>query len=164
MSLFCWTQRKFVTRLFWGTIDSQSRKKIQWKFLTFFRISCFVFSRTNTFIQVWMVSKWWQNFHFWVNYPFKIWDLCTWVHIYAHGWFVLSFHIFCTENLRTVYMQRTHLKREHGEQRSRCGFPSCVRSPTVPCISTAEKVVPGRNWLLFHIYRPVCTKYVSISS
>ncbi len=33
MSLFCWTQRKiflrkFVTRLFWGTIDFHSRKKI----------------------------------------------------------------------------------------------------------------------------------------
>ncbi len=31
--------------------------------------------RTKTFIQVWnylRVIKWWQNFHFWVNYPFKI--------------------------------------------------------------------------------------------
>ncbi len=90
MSLFCWTQRKifwrkFVIRLFWGTIDFHSRKKnkkhygSQWcprtaLFPTFFRISSFVFSRTKTFIQVWnylRVSKWWQNFHFWVNYPFK---------------------------------------------------------------------------------------------
>ncbi len=87
MSLF-WTQRKifwrmFVIRLFWGTIDFHSRKKkyygSQWcprsaLFPTFFKISSFVFSRTNTFIQVWnylRVSKWWQNFHFWVNYPFK---------------------------------------------------------------------------------------------
>ncbi len=36
ISLFCWTQRKifwrkFVTRLFWGTIDFHSRKKILWK-------------------------------------------------------------------------------------------------------------------------------------
>ncbi len=33
-----------------------------------------MFSRTKTLIQVWnylRVSKWWQNFHFWVNYPFK---------------------------------------------------------------------------------------------
>ncbi len=33
-----------------------------------------MFSRTKTFIQVWnflRVSKWWQNFIFWVNYPFK---------------------------------------------------------------------------------------------
>ncbi len=40
---------------------------------TFFRISSFVF-RSNTFIQVWndlRASKW-QNFHFWVNYPFKV--------------------------------------------------------------------------------------------
>ncbi len=88
MSLFCWTQReifwrKFVTRLFWGTIDFHSRKKqyyrSQWcprtaQFPTFFRISSFVFGRTKTFIQVWnylRVSKWWHNFHFWVNYPFK---------------------------------------------------------------------------------------------
>ncbi len=83
--MFCWTQRKifwrkFVTRLFWGTIDFHSRKKnyygSQWcprtaLFPTFFKISSFVFSRTKTFIRVWnylRVSKW-QNFHFWVNYP-----------------------------------------------------------------------------------------------
>ncbi len=75
--------RLFVTRLFWGTIDFHSRKPkyygSQWcprtaLFPSFFRISSFVFSRTNTFIQVWnylRVSKWWQNFHFWVNYPFN---------------------------------------------------------------------------------------------
>ncbi len=41
---------------------------------TFLKIHSFVFTRTNKFIQVWnyfRVSKWWQNFHFWVNYPFK---------------------------------------------------------------------------------------------
>ncbi len=79
MSLFCRTQRKifwrkFVTRLFWGTIDFHSRKKKNTAALsTFFRIPSFVFSRTNTFIQVWKylrMSKW-QNFNFWVNYPFK---------------------------------------------------------------------------------------------
>ncbi len=40
---------------------------------TFFRISSLVF-RANTFIQVWKylrLSKWWQKFHFWMNYPFK---------------------------------------------------------------------------------------------
>ncbi len=40
----------------------------------FFKISSFVFGRTKKFIQVWnylKVSKWWQNFHFWVNYPFN---------------------------------------------------------------------------------------------
>ncbi len=84
MSLFCWTQRKifwrkFVTRLFWCTIDYHSRKnKIIWSrtalIPTFFRISSFVFSRTKTFIQVLnylRVSKWWQNFHFWLNYTFN---------------------------------------------------------------------------------------------
>ncbi len=87
MCLFCRTQRKifwrkFVTRLFWGTIDFYDKKYYgsQWcprtaLFPTFFRISSFVFSRTKTFIQVWnylRVSKWWQNFHFWVNYSFNV--------------------------------------------------------------------------------------------
>ncbi len=75
---------RFVTRLFWGTIDVHSRKKkyygSQWcprtaLFPTFFRISSFVFSRTKKFIQVWnnlRVSKRWQNFYFWVSYPFKL--------------------------------------------------------------------------------------------
>ncbi len=87
ISLFWLTRRKifwrkFVTRLFWGTIDFHSRTKNTMEendapellFPTFFRISSFVFSRTKIFIQVWnymRVSKWWQNFHFWVNYPFK---------------------------------------------------------------------------------------------
>ncbi len=41
---------------------------------TFFKISSFVFGRTKKFIQLWnylRMSKWWQNFHFSVNYPFK---------------------------------------------------------------------------------------------
>ncbi len=58
ISLFCRTERKmfwrkFVTRLFWGTVDFHCRKKYygnQWcprtsLFPTFFRISSFVFSR-----------------------------------------------------------------------------------------------------------------------
>ncbi len=35
----------------------------------------FVFSIRNKFIQVWnnmRVSKWWQHFHVWVNYSFKL--------------------------------------------------------------------------------------------
>ncbi len=38
------------------------------------KISSFVF-RTNTFIQVWIylrMSKWWQNYHFWVYCLFKV--------------------------------------------------------------------------------------------
>jgi len=37
-------------------------------------MSCFVFSRRKKLIQLCnnlRVSKWWQNFHFWVKYPFK---------------------------------------------------------------------------------------------
>ncbi len=88
MSVFCWTQRKIFWRMweseqFWGTIDfhsiffsyygSQWCPKTAW-LQSFFKISSFVFGRTKTFIKVWnylRVSKWWQNFHFWVNYPFK---------------------------------------------------------------------------------------------
>ncbi len=58
-------------------------------FPTFYRISSFVFSRTKTFIQIWnylRVSKWWQNFHFWVNYPFK----CISLHVWEDGWHVRS--------------------------------------------------------------------------
>ncbi len=93
MSLFCWTQRKIFWRMweteqFWGTIDFQSIffsyyasqwcPKTAW-LQAFFKISSFVFGRTK--IQVWnylRVSKWWQNFHFWVNYPFKpfFWSYC----------------------------------------------------------------------------------------
>ncbi len=89
MSLFCWTERKIFWRMweteqFWGTVDfhsiffsyygSQWCPKTAW-LQTFFKISSFVFGRTKKFIQVWdylRVSKWWQNFHFWVNYPFNI--------------------------------------------------------------------------------------------
>ncbi len=76
----CWTQRKIFWRMWeteqlWGTIDlGHYWPKTAW-LQTFFRISSFVFSRTKTFIQVWnywvVVSKWWQNCHFWVNYPFN---------------------------------------------------------------------------------------------
>ncbi len=81
--------RKFVTRLFWGTIDFGAKKYYgsQWcprtaLFPTFFRISSFVFSRTKTFIQVWNYlrgggGELWQNCHFWVNYPFKTLICCT---------------------------------------------------------------------------------------
>ncbi len=88
MSLFCWTQRKIFWRMweteqFWGTIDFHSIFFLLWKSIvpqnswlqTFFRISSFVFGRTKKFIQIWnylRVSKWWQNFHFWVNYPFNL--------------------------------------------------------------------------------------------
>ncbi len=63
--------------LFFSCYGSQWCPKTAW-LQTFFKISSFVF-RTNTFIQVWnylRMSKWWQNFHFWVNYPFKsLWGI-----------------------------------------------------------------------------------------
>jgi len=45
------------------------------KFQSFFKISSFVFSSRKKLIQVCSnlrVSKWWKNFYFWVEYPFKI--------------------------------------------------------------------------------------------
>ncbi len=66
------------TKQFWGTIDFHSiffsYNGSQWCPKTFFKISSFVFGRTNKFKEVCnylRVSKWWQNFHFWVNYPFN---------------------------------------------------------------------------------------------
>ncbi len=100
--------RKFVTRLFWGTIDFHSRKRkyygSQWcprtaLFPTFFRISSFVFSRTKTFIQVWnylRVSKW-HNLIFWVNYPFN----SGWL-IYHIGWY-LAFLLCLIIERQTLY-------------------------------------------------------------
>ncbi len=89
MSLFCWTQRKIFWRMweteqFWGTIDFHSiffsyngsqRCPKTTLLQTFFKISSSVFGRTKKCIQVWnymRVSKWWQHFNFWVNYPFNI--------------------------------------------------------------------------------------------
>ncbi len=60
--------------VFFSYYGSQWCPKTAW-LQTFFKISSFVFGRTKKFIQVWnylRVSKWWQNFHFWVNYPFKV--------------------------------------------------------------------------------------------
>ncbi len=70
------------TEQFWGTIDFHSIFFLLWKSMvlqnsllqTLFKISSFIFGRTNKSIQVWnylRVSKWWKSFHFWVNYPFK---------------------------------------------------------------------------------------------
>ncbi len=59
--------------VFFPYYGSQWCPKTAWLQI-FFRISSFVFSRTKKFIQVrnyLRVNKWWQNFHFWVNYPFN---------------------------------------------------------------------------------------------
>jgi len=71
------------TKQLWGSISFHSMENkyygSQWWptnvwFQTFFKISSFVFSRRKKCIMVWnnlSVSKWWQNFHFWMKYPFN---------------------------------------------------------------------------------------------
>ncbi len=72
--------------LFWGTIDFRRKKTIYYGsqccprtalFPTFFRISSFVISRVSELVWNYLSgSKLWQNFLFWVNYPFKwLWTL-----------------------------------------------------------------------------------------
>jgi len=49
-------------------------------FQSFFKIYSFVFSRRKKLIQVCnnlRVSKWWQNFNFWVEYPMP--KICRWM-------------------------------------------------------------------------------------
>ncbi len=62
----------------------------------------FVFSRTKTFIQAWnylRVSKLWQNFHFWVNYPFKLGERsCSPVTVNIIHPHRLSVHLFWQES------------------------------------------------------------------
>ncbi len=83
VSFFCWTQKKIFWRI-WVTkqlmvpIDFHSMEKkyygSQWGPSTFFKISSFVFNRGNKRIQGWnnlSVSKWWQDFHFWVSCSFN---------------------------------------------------------------------------------------------
>ncbi len=65
------TGAPFTSIVFFSYYGSQWCPKTAWS-QSFFKISSFVFSRTKTFIQLWnylRVNTWWQNFHFWVNYP-----------------------------------------------------------------------------------------------
>ncbi len=62
-----------TSKYFFFLYGSQWSPKTAW-LQTFFKISSFVVGWTKKFIQVWnylRVSKWWQKFHFWVNYPFN---------------------------------------------------------------------------------------------
>ncbi len=52
---------------------------------TFFKISSFVLNIRKKLIKVWnnlRVSEWWQNFHFWVNYPFN--PCISFIYVRAH--------------------------------------------------------------------------------
>ncbi len=84
MSLFCWTQRKIFWRMweteqFWGTIDFHSiffptmevngaPKQPGYKLSSKYLPLCSSEHRNSyRFWNYLRVSKWWQNFHFWVN-------------------------------------------------------------------------------------------------
>ncbi len=89
MSLFCWTQRNIFCRMweteqFWGTIDFHS--------IYFFLLWKFSYNSQNSLIINFLqnIVTEWQNFHFWVNYPFKSWPcvcervwLCLYVSVEA---------------------------------------------------------------------------------
>ncbi len=95
ISLFCRTQRKifwrkFVTGYFGAPLTSIVGKKYhgsQWCPKTTLLntkedILKNVGNRAKKFIQVWnylRVSKWWQNFYFWVNYPFNNEQIFGWI-------------------------------------------------------------------------------------
>ncbi len=84
MSFFCWAQKKIfrrmlVTKQLTVAIDFHSKEKNTtevngfrelFKLPTLFKISSFVLNRRKKPTQVW--KKWRVNFHFWVNYPFKL--------------------------------------------------------------------------------------------
>jgi len=73
-------EERLVPKSCLAPLISIGEKKILWKsmvpkFQSFFKISSFVFSRQKKLIQVCnnlRVSEWWQHFHFWVEYPFKL--------------------------------------------------------------------------------------------
>ncbi len=70
--------KKVCNQAVLGTIDHSRKKNMvpqNCSVSHILQISSFVFSRTKTFIQVWnylRVSKLWQNFHFWMNYPLRL--------------------------------------------------------------------------------------------
>ncbi len=68
---------------------------------TCFRISSLVFGRANTFIHVWKysrLSKWWQKFHFWMNYPFK-----------CYQWFAPSMNGIVNQGSKIIGIKQTGL-------------------------------------------------------
>ncbi len=116
-------------------------------FPTFFRISSFVFSRTKTFVQIWnylRVSKW-QNFHFWVNYPFKTFTDVT---------LAQSLHVACV----WYPLARLHgLKQKYFQHCDVTNYPV----PNVPnrTVTPLCHIEPNRKFFeplhpyIFNIYR-----------
>ncbi len=101
--------------VFFSYYGSQWCPKTTW-LQTFFKISFFVFGRTKKLIQVWnylRMRKWWQNFHFWVNYPFK----CKFTEpLYKSEWYtLLSLLIFSTYALSIKREGRNLTKKKKKE-------------------------------------------------
>ncbi len=86
--LFCWTQRRYfeecgkqsssgalLTSIVFNFFILWKSILLQNSLVTNFLQNIFLCVRQKqSFIQVCdylMMSKWWQNFHFWMNYPFK---------------------------------------------------------------------------------------------
>ncbi len=68
------------------------------------------FSRTKKFIQVWnylRVSKWWQNFHFWVNNPFKVCILWSSLQIFNYSYP----HLHSTVTVLILVCSRLKIRR-----------------------------------------------------
>ncbi len=139
MSLFCRTQRKILWRMwkteqFWGTIDfhnvffptrkvNGAPKQPDYKLSSIYLP--FVFGRTKRFIQVWnylRVSKWWQNFHFWVNYTFKNPSFCIILSVYIIASVCLNWKavIWCLDRAYMWWM--TLLQLRGAENSSACCF------------------------------------------
>jgi len=72
VSFFCWTQRK----IFWRKSGTKRlfRKKVNGAKVPIVLQNIFLCIQQKKEIQVCnnlTVSKWWQNFYFWVEYPFS---------------------------------------------------------------------------------------------
>ncbi len=131
MSLFCWTQRKIFWRMwetepFWAPLTSIvfiSYYGNQWCpktacLQTFFKISSFVFIRTNKFIQVWnylRVSKRWQIFFFFA------WT----IHLRLVLWSGSQNGTYCVRDILTLFNWRCF---QVGGRIGCCGWRRCCGS------------------------------------
>jgi len=82
----------------------------------FFKIYSFVFNRINKLIHVSnniRVSKWWQHFHFWVNYPIP-YIVNTYTnnqnnsnYLYVYYFLIYMLTLFFIDHLR-IFFQKSH--------------------------------------------------------